>query len=48
MEEWKADRARSVMVRNSESDIEAAAAAGIRGVRFEGGSLLDCVRRAFA
>lgn len=45
---WGFDPARSVMVGNAEHDVEAAAAAGIRAVRFAGGSLLDCVERAFA
>jgi len=48
LEEWKADPAQTVLVGNSRSDMDAAEAAGIRGVRFAGGSLLDCVRRAFA
>jgi D-glycero-D-manno-heptose 1,7-bisphosphate phosphatase len=46
--EWGFDPARSVMVGDEEHDMEAAATAGIRGVRFTGGSLLDCVKRAFA
>src|SRR5206468_3719882 len=45
--EWQFDLARSVMVGDAEHDIEAAVAAGVRGVRFTGGSLLDCVRHAF-
>jgi hypothetical protein len=32
----------------SSHDLKAAAAAGIHGVRFSGGSLLECVARAFA
>ena len=48
LEDWKFDPGRSVLVGNSESDMEAAAAAGVRGVRFVGGSLLECVRKAFA
>jgi D-glycero-D-manno-heptose 1,7-bisphosphate phosphatase len=46
--EWGFDPARSVLVGDGENDIEAASAAGIRAVRFTGGSLLDCVQRAFA
>src|SRR5262249_46353080 len=48
LKEWKVDPARTVLVGNSPSDMEAAAAAGIRGVRFAGGSLLECVRKALA
>src|SRR5262245_22210942 len=47
-DEWRFDRGRSLLVGDSAHDVEAATAADIRGVRFEGGSLLDCVRRAFA
>jgi len=46
--EWGFDPARSVMIGDAAHDQEAAAAAGIRGVRFEGGSLLECVEAAFA
>jgi D-glycero-D-manno-heptose 1,7-bisphosphate phosphatase len=41
--EWQLDRARCLMIGDSETDMQAAAAAGIRGMRFTGGSLLDCV-----
>jgi len=44
--EWGFDRATSVLVGDSERDIEAAVAAGVRGVRYTSGSLLDLVRRA--
>jgi D-glycero-D-manno-heptose 1,7-bisphosphate phosphatase len=46
--EWGFDPGRSVVVGDAERDLAAAAAAGIRGVRFEGGNLLECVKRAFA
>lgn len=46
--EWGFDPARSVMIGDAENDMRAAAAAGIRAVRFSGGSLLDCVTGAFA
>jgi D-glycero-D-manno-heptose 1,7-bisphosphate phosphatase len=46
--EWGFDPMSSVMIGDGDNDLGAAAAAGIRGVRFEGGSLLDCVRGAFA
>ena len=37
--EWPVDRARSVLVGDKRSDMEAAARAGIRGLLFEGGDL---------
>ena len=40
-----ADPALTVMIGDNDSDLEAAAAAGVRGVRYEGGSLLELVRR---
>lgn len=46
--EWGFDQTRSVMVGDTEHDMRAAAAGGVRGVRFTGGSLLHCVTRAFA
>src|SRR5262249_20783374 len=46
--DWKFDLHRSVMIGNAEHDVQAAAAAGIRAVRFTGGSLLACVEQAFA
>ena len=46
--EWGFDRARSVMIGDTENDMRAAAAAGIPGMRFSGGSLLDCVEHTMA
>ena len=46
--EWTFDPSRSVLVGDAAHDLEAAAAAGLRGVRFSGGSLLECVQHAFA
>jgi D,D-heptose 1,7-bisphosphate phosphatase len=46
--EWQFDSARSVMIGDAEHDMKAAVAAGIRAVRFSGGSLLACVEGAFA
>jgi D-glycero-D-manno-heptose 1,7-bisphosphate phosphatase len=46
--EWGFDPTRSVLVGDAVQDLEAAAAAGIRGVQFEGGSLLACVQQALA
>jgi D-glycero-D-manno-heptose 1,7-bisphosphate phosphatase len=48
LKEWKVDPVLAVLVGDGENDMVAATAAGIRGVRFSGGSLLDCVQRAFA
>lgn len=41
--DWPVDMEKSVLVGDKESDIGAAVAAGIRGERFRGGSLLDFV-----
>jgi D,D-heptose 1,7-bisphosphate phosphatase len=46
--EWAFDQNRSVMIGDAEHDMKAAVAAGIRAVRFSGGSLLEYVKRAFA
>lgn len=46
--EWGFDPARSVMIGDAEHDVDAAVAAGIRAVRYTGGSLLEYVKRAFA
>jgi D,D-heptose 1,7-bisphosphate phosphatase len=40
---WELDAGRCVMVGDRASDLEAAAAAGMRGVLFDGGNLLDAV-----
>ncbi len=48
LSEWDLDPDRSVLIGNTEHDMKAAAAAGVRGVRFTGGSLLQCVQQAFA
>ena len=40
---WELDPARCVMVGDQPSDLAAAAAAGMRGVRFTGGNLARCV-----
>ena len=39
------DRTRAVLIGDSESDMECAKRAGVRGVRYEGGSLLEVVER---
>jgi D,D-heptose 1,7-bisphosphate phosphatase len=46
--EWAFDPERSVMIGDAEHDMTAAAAAGIRAVRFTGGNLLEHVKRALA
>jgi D-glycero-D-manno-heptose 1,7-bisphosphate phosphatase len=45
--EWGFDPVLSVMIGDTEHDVAAATAAGIRGVRFTGGNLMDCVEEAF-
>ena len=45
MAAWPVDRARSVVIGDKVSDMAAAAAAGLRGVLYEGGSLLELCRR---
>jgi len=42
---WPVDRERSVVIGDKERDIEAARAAGIRGLLFSGGNLEEFVRR---
>jgi len=44
--EWNIDPKRSLLVGNSQHDLQAAAAAGIQGVLFQGGNLLECVLRS--
>ena len=43
--EYDIDRTRAVLIGDSESDMECARRAGLRGVRYEGGSLLEVVER---
>ena len=44
--EWSTAPARSFMVGDRDSDVEAAIAAGLRGFKFTGGNLLDFLKRS--
>lgn len=46
--EHEIDPAASLMIGDAASDVTAAKQAGVRGVRYVGGSLADCVREALA
>ena len=43
--EWSADPATSFLIGDKESDVAAAAAAGIRGYLFDGSNLLEYVEK---
>lgn len=45
LDDFATDPARAVLIGDKDSDMEAAEAAGVRGVRYEGGSVADVVRR---
>jgi D-glycero-D-manno-heptose 1,7-bisphosphate phosphatase len=45
LKHWPVDRGRSVFIGDKDRDMEAAAAAGIRGLMFSGGNLETFVRR---
>jgi histidinol-phosphate phosphatase family protein len=42
---WPVDATRSILIGNSDADMQAAKAAGVRPVRYEGGSLLDLLEQ---
>jgi D-glycero-D-manno-heptose 1,7-bisphosphate phosphatase len=44
MRRWELDAQQCVLVGDQESDMAAAAAAGVKGFRFPGGNLLDFIR----
>lgn len=48
MQHWPVDRARSFLIGDKETDMQAAAAAGIAGHFFTGGNLDDFVRKLLA
>lgn len=48
MAEYDIDKSASLMIGDSKRDVEAAEAAGIRGVQYKGGSLLEFVKQALA
>ena len=48
MARWPVDPARSAMIGDRPSDMEAARAAGIRGILYAGGPLVEAVRAALA
>jgi D,D-heptose 1,7-bisphosphate phosphatase len=45
MKHWPVNRVASVLIGDKDTDIQAAEAAGIRGLKFSGGNLHDFVRR---
>ncbi len=44
LEHWPVDLQRSILVGDKESDLEAAASAGVRGVRYSGGDICGLIR----
>lgn len=45
LKHWPVDKHRSVLIGDKDTDIQAAIAAGIRGMKFSGGNLADFVQR---
>lgn len=46
--EWDIDLGQSILIGDSETDLQAADAAGVRSVRFTGGNVLEVLERAGA
>jgi D-glycero-D-manno-heptose 1,7-bisphosphate phosphatase len=48
LKEWPVDMTRSMVVGDKDIDMDAARSAGIRGVRFADGNLVDLIERVLS